>query len=388
MSAGLSVCVTGAAGFVGAHVVRLMVERGHEVRGTYRGGGEDRLRELGAEPVRADVLDRDAIDAAVRGTGLIVHCAGAVGSPPSGSAWEANTAGPARVVEAAARAGIERVVVTSSVLALGFAPPGRTGDEEDRVESRVPLVYPESKREGDRGALEAGRRLGVEVVVVHPGYVLGPPVRPEDSGGSSRVVCQYLRGRLPAVVGGDTNLVDVRDVAEGHVLAAERGRPGERYVLGGHDIAWADLIERLAERSGVRHPVFVLPPAFATAARAGERARLPMPMPAETLTLMGGNTRFSSRKAERDLGYRARPLDETLGDTVDWCTERIRAGMDASESSALSRMSAMIQRAGAAGALGPVHAAERRFGRRLIAGSDGASRTRPRRRRRRAGAAR
>jgi dihydroflavonol-4-reductase len=358
-----------------------MVERGDRVRGTHRGSGADRLRELGAEAVQADVLDRDALDAAVRGTSLVVHCAGAVGSPPAGRAWEANTSGPARVVEAAARAGIERVVVTSSVLALGFAPPGRTGDEEDRVASRVRLVYPESKREGDRGALEAGRRLGVEVVVVHPGYVLGPPVRREDSGGSSRVVCQYLRGRLPAVMGGDTNLVDVRDVAEGHVLAAERGRPGERYVLGGHDIPWADLIERLAELSGVRHPVFVLPPAFATAARAGERARIPTPMPAETLTLMGGNTRFSSRKAERDLGYRARPLDETLRDTVDWCTERMHAGLDGSESSALSRASELIQRAGAAGALDPVHAAERRFGRRFLTGSNGQVRTRRRRRR-------
>ena len=373
MSTGVAVCVTGADGFVGGHVVRLLAERGYTVRGTHRGRGrgERRIAALGGEPVVADVLDRSALDAAVSGSKIVIHCAGAVGSPPTGRAWEANVAGPARAVEAAAAAGAERVVVTSSVLALGFAPPGRTGDEEDRVEAPVPLSYPDSKREGERAALDAGRRLGVEVVVVNPGYVLGPPVHREGPGGSSLVVCQYMRGRLPAVMDGQTNLVDVRDVAEGHVLAAERGRPGERYVLGGQDIAWAELFERIAEVSGVRHPVLVLPPRLATAARAGERAKLPMPMAAETLTTMGANTRFSSRKAERELGYRPRPFDEMLRDTVDWCAERIAAGDFNEEPSAMARMAKLVQRADRAGALAPLRRAERRYTRRFVTMSDG-----------------
>lgn len=362
--------MTGADGFVGLHVVRELVEQGHEVRGTHRRPASSAtLRALGAEPVTADVLEPESLRDAFGGVEAVVHCAGAVGAPPVGPAWEANASGPSNVVHAAAEVGAPRVVVTSSVLALGFAPPGRAGDERHSVEPRAPLAYPRSKRAGELGALRAGAQRGVDVVVLNPGYVLGPPVDRDGSPGSSAVVGQYLRGRLPAVIGGRTNVVDVRDVAAAHVLAVSRGRPGERYVIGGHDIAWAELIERVAELSGVRQPVLVLPPAVATAARAGERVGLAGPMPAETLTAMGSDTRFSSRKAEAELGYRARPLDETLLDTISWFRARIAAGAFNGGESSMARASALVRRAERVGALGPVRVAERRLGRRLVVGA-------------------
>ena len=120
------------------------------------------------------------------------------------------------------------------------------------------------------------------------------------------MIGNYLRGRLPAVVDGETNVVDVRDVAEGHLLAAARGAPGERYVLGGHDLRWVELIERVARLSGVHHPLLVLPPEAGALARRAEELGLASPMAGEGLLLMAQNWRYSSAKARRELGYRAR----------------------------------------------------------------------------------
>ena len=186
----------------------------------------------------------------------------------------------------------------------------------------------DSKHEGEVEALAAGARHGVEVVLVNPSYVLGVPVdRSQPGETSTRTIGNYLRGRLPAVVDGQTNIVDVRDVATGHLRAAEKGRPGERYILGGHDIGWVELIEKVAELSGVRHPLAVLPPGFAEAARRGESLGMWMPISAEGLVLMAQNWRYSSRKARGELGYRPRKLDTTLSDTIDWYRDLIDSGV-------------------------------------------------------------
>ena len=160
--------------------------------------------------------------------------------------------GPRLAVEAAAAEGVRRVVLTSSVAAIGPAPPGEVGSEEDMYRGGgLGLTYVDAKHEGESEALAAGARLGVEVVVVNPSYVFGVPIDPRHPGETSnRIIGNYLRGRLPAVVDGETNAADVRDVAAGHLMAAEKGTPGERYVLGGHDIRWVELVERVAELSG------------------------------------------------------------------------------------------------------------------------------------------
>src|SRR3954470_12013432 len=263
------VCVTGATGFIGGHVAQLQSRKG-SVRVTYRDEERlDRLSELDVEPVRADTMDRSALRRAFRGCDLVYHTAGYVGSRPPERVWEVNALGPRIAVEAAAAEGVRRIVVTSSVAGIGPAPPGEVGSEDEIYRGgELRLTYADAKHEGESEALAAGARRGVEVVVVNPSYVFGVPVDPAQPGETSnRMIGNYLRGRLPAIVDGETNAADVRDVAAGHLQAAERGKPGERYVLGGHDIAWPDLIERVARLSGVHHPLLVLPRETARVAR-------------------------------------------------------------------------------------------------------------------------
>jgi dihydroflavonol-4-reductase len=366
----VTTCVTGATGFIGRWVAELASKGGHELRVTYR--DEARLGSLEAEAVKADVLDRGSLRRAFRGCELVLHTAGVVGARPPERVWEVNALGPRNAVEAAAAEGVRRVVVTSSVAGIGPAPRGRPGTEDDPyLGGGLGLTYVDSKHEGEAEALAAGARLGVEVVIVNPSYVFGPPAdRGSGRQTSNRMVGSYLLGRLPAVVDGETNVADVRDVARGHLLAAERGLPGERYVLGGHDLRWVELIERVAELSGVRRPVVVLPPEAGAAARAAEALRLPSLVSAEGVVLMAQNWRYSSRKARRELGYRTRSLDRTLTDTIDWYLDLIERGeIGGGAPSALSLAAAGVRLAGRAGVLRGLRALEGRTGRRLVVGA-------------------
>ena len=205
-------CVTGATGFVGGHVAQALVKRGDSVRVTYR--DRERLGRLGAleaEEVRADVLDRGSMRRALRGSDVVFHTAGYVGSRPRELVWDMNALSPRVVVEAAAAEDVGRVVLTSSVAAIGRAPHGEAATEETVFRGgEFGLAYAEAKHEGEAEALAAGARLGVEVVVVNPSYVLGVPVdRTQPGETSTRVVGNFLLGRLPAVVDGATNVVDV-----------------------------------------------------------------------------------------------------------------------------------------------------------------------------------
>ena len=365
-------CVTGATGFIGGHVARLQSELGGSVRVTYR--DEDRLGRLDgfdAEPIKADVLDRAALRRAMSGCEVVFHTAGLVASRPADRVWEINSLGPRVAVEAAAAEGVRRVVLTSSVAGIGPAPPGGVGDEEEPFRGGgLGLTYVDAKHEGEAEALAAAARLGVEVVIVNPSYVFGVPVdRTQPGETSTRMVGNYLRGRLPAVVDGHTNVVDVEDVAAGHLAAAERGRPGERYVLGGHDVSWVELLDRVAKLSGVHHPLVVLPPEAAGVARIAEALRLPSPIAAEGVVLMAQNWRYSSRKARRELGYRPRSLTRTLRDTVDWYLELGQRGaLDGGGPSPLSLAAQGVRLADRVGLLHGLRAAERYVGRQLVTG--------------------
>jgi dihydroflavonol-4-reductase len=365
----VTICITGATGFIGAQVAKLAVEAHGVPRVTYR--DEQRLARLGGlevDAVKADVLDRAALRRAFRGCEMVFHAAGMVGSRPPELVWQINALAPRIAVEAAAAEGVRRVVVTSSVAGIGPAPSDRPGTEEDVYRGwGLGMTYPDAKHEGESEALAAGARLGVEVVVVNPSYVFGPPVdRSQPGETSTRMIGNYLRGRLPAVVDAQTNVVDVRDVAKGHLLAAERGRPGERYVLGGHDAGWVELLERVADLSGVHYPLVVLPPQAAAAARLAESLGLPSLVAAEGIVLMAQNWRYSSAKARRELGYRARPLDRTLKDTIAWYRELLDGGLGAGAVSPLSLAAAGVRLAGRTRLLGGLEAAERYLGRKLV----------------------
>jgi dihydroflavonol-4-reductase len=366
----VTACVTGATGFIGAHVARLSSDS-RPTRITYRDEARlTRLNGADVEPVRADVLDRAALRRAFRGCDTVFHCAGFVGSHPEERVWQVNALGPRVAVEAAAAEGVRRVVLTSSVAGIGPAPPGVSGSEEGVYRGGgLGLAYPDAKHEGEAEALAAGARHGVEIVIVNPSYVFGVPVdRTAPGETSTRLIGNYLRGRLPALVDGETNVVDVRDVAKGHIRAAERGRPGERYVLGGYDTTWVELFERVAELAGVRHPLLVLPREAGTVARAAEAAGLTSAVSAEGLVLMAQNWRYSSTKARRELGYRTRALDRTLTDTIDWYRELIENGtLGGGRPSVLSLAATGMRLADRAGALAPLRLAERYTGRRMLA---------------------
>ncbi len=369
---GMRACVTGGTGFVGAHIVRALADRDDDVRVVYR--DPDRLKALrGVKYRRAkcDVLDYKSMRRALRGIDVLFHVAGNVASNPVQSVWELNAEGPVVAVEAAAAEGVRRVVLTSTISAIGTANGNGPADESTRYpEDWLGLTYPDSKHAGERAALEAAERHGIDVVVVNPAYVLGVPVdHRQGCDTSTRTIANYLRGRLPGVLDAPMNFVDVEDVAAGELLAAEHGKPGERYILGGVNLRWAELIDRVAELSGVRYPIMVLPTSIRRLTRIREAIGLPGALSAEASNLMGQDWRFTSKKARDELGYTSRPLDDTLNATIEWVLERIEAGaFDDSRVSGLSRWADSMRMASRLGLLAPVRVGQRVLGRRLVAG--------------------
>jgi dihydroflavonol-4-reductase len=365
----MRVCVTGATGFIGAHVTAGLVQAGHDVRVTVR--DRERLRALAGlhfEPVQANVVDRRSLRRAFAGCELVFHTAGLVASRPESEVWRVNAVAPRLAVEAAARAGVRRVVVTSSVGAFGPATGGRAANERQPwPEEGTGLVYTDAKHDGELAALEAGERLGLEVVAVNPAYVLGAALNRSLAGETStRIVANYLRGRLPAIVDSYTNVVDVEDVAQGHLLAARKGRPGERYILGGDNLRWSEVIERVATLSGIEYPLIVLPPEVATAAEVMKRLGGPFGT-LEGIRLMAPHWRYSSAKARRELGYAPRSATETLRRTVEWYLELIEDDrLPARSSRSFYLMTGAVRTASRFGLLVPLRAAGAVTGRRTV----------------------
>jgi dihydroflavonol-4-reductase len=364
--------VTGATGFLGGHVTKLLAERGDEVRVTYR--DPERLKHLSGVKVRrakADVLDYKAMRRALKGSDVLFHTVGFVGSNPAELVWRLNAHAPVVAVEAAAAEGLKRVVLTSTISAIGPATNGRPASElTEYPRDWLGLAYPDSKHEGELAALEAGERHGIEVVVVNPAYLLGVPIDRDQPGETStRTVGNYLRRRLPGVIDAPMNFADVEDAAMGHLLAAGKGKPGERYILGGVNLSWPELIERVAEVSGHRHPVLVLPPETARVAQIREAMKIPSALPAEGFGLMSKDWRFSSEKAKRELGYTTRPLDETIRATVDWYLELIDGGAFLDEvRSGMSTIAGGLAQAAAFGLLHPVRLGQFVTRRRVLVG--------------------
>ena len=365
----MKVCVTGATGFIGAHVAAQLAAAGHDVRVTFR--DRERLRALEGvevEPVSANVLDRRALRRVFEGCELVFHAAGLVASRPTGEVWRVNAVAPRLAVEAAGRAGVRRVIVTSSVGALGPAGAGRSANERNPwPKDGTGLLYADAKHEGEVAALDAGELLELEVVSVDPAYVLGAALNRSLAGETStRIVANYLRGRLPAIVDSYTNVVDVEDVARGHLLAAAKGRPGERYILGGENLRWSEVIERVAKISGLRHPLIVLPPQVALAADALKRLGAPFGT-LEGIRLMAPNWRYSSAKARKELGYSPRSAAETLRHTVEWYLELIEDDrLPARQNRSFDWSTRAVRLADRLRLLAPVRAAGSLAGRRTV----------------------
>jgi dihydroflavonol-4-reductase len=314
--------VTGATGFVGSHVARALAARGDEVRGTVRPTSRlEPLKGLDVDTVVADVTDRRAVRRALRGVTRVFHLAGSTNLRlRADDLFHINVRGTRTVLEECLRAGVERVVHTSSVVAVGPAPPGGAADE--RLVWRggsLGIPYVESKHEAEVEALRIAAR-GLPVVVVCPAYVLGAG---DAQRSSTELVRRFMLRRIPAYVDGAINIVDVADVAAGHLLADELGVPGERYILGNRNYTWDRLFADLARLSGVEAPAVKLP-VPAALALAEALGRLPGPTPVTPVEIRSAAHwwTYRSTKARRELGWTTRPHEETVEATVAWYRER------------------------------------------------------------------
>jgi len=317
--------VTGATGLVGSHVARALAERGDRVRVTVRPSSRlDNLEGLDVERTTCDLLDRRALRRALRGVDRLFHVAGLTSlRAPREALVEANVTVTRVVMEEALRAGVTRVVHTSSVATIGPAPRGSTADETQvYAAGRWAIPYVDAKREAEVEALHHAA-LGLPVVVVCPGHVFG---RGDVYRSSTDLVRRFMQRAIPAYVDGALNIVDAQDVAAGHLLADEHGRVGERYILGNRNFTLDRLFADLGRVSGVEPPAvkLPLPAALALAAWSERLGRFGPVPPITTVEARAASLwwAFRSTKARRELGYRPAHHEDTLEATVAWYRER------------------------------------------------------------------
>jgi dihydroflavonol-4-reductase len=317
----VSVFLTGGSGLIGGARARRLAERGDEPVALARSDAAERkLAELGARVVRGDVLDEDALAGGMAGCELLYHVAGVNSMCPDDPAalFHVNVRGAEAAVRAAARAGVGRVVLTSSAASLG-EPHGSVGREDTRHRGTYLSVYERSKHEGEIAAFAAARRAGIELVSVNPSSVQGPG----RASGTGRILIAYLNGRLRAFVDTHISIVDIDDCVDAHLVAAERGQNGERYVISGAAISAREALDIVSDISGVRRDVKILPAPLARAAGAivegAFRARGKTPPVCREMvrTLLHGH-RYDGSRATRELGLEYTPVADTFRRTIDW----------------------------------------------------------------------
>jgi dihydroflavonol-4-reductase len=315
--------VTGASGFLGWHVARLLVERGYRVRALVRPGS--RIEGLDVEPVTGDLRDPASLERAVAGCGLLFHVAAdyRLWAKDPGDLYRSNVEGTRHLLTAARRAGVERVVYTSTVGCIGI-PPGGIGDETTPVSlADMAGHYKRSKFQAEQVALEFARD-GFPVVIVNPTAPIGDhDVKPTPTG---QIVLDFLRGDMPAFIDTGLNVVDVRDTALGHLQACDHGRPGERYILGCENLTLQQILQTLARITGRKAPTAKLPYAVAYLAGlcstgwASVTGRPPR-VPIEAVRMAGKKMWVSHAKATRELGFTPGPAETALRRAVEYFTE-------------------------------------------------------------------
>jgi len=320
--------VTGATGFVGAAVARKLVARGESVRVLVRPTSDRRnLEGLAVEPVEGDLRDRASLARALKGVTALYHVAAdyRLWTRNPDELYASNVEGSKAIVEAAAEAGVKRTVYTSSVAVLGINKDATPSNEETPV-GLADMIghYKRSKYLAEEAVRALVAAHDLDLVIVNPSTPIGPrDVKPTPTG---RMVLDAARGKLPAFVDTGLNVVHVDDVAEGHLLAYEKGSKGERYILGGHDMSLQAILTEVARIAGRKPPRVKLP----------HGAVMPVAAVSELwASLFGGEplaTRdgirmarkkmyFSSEKARSALGYAPRPAEEALKDAVTWFRE-------------------------------------------------------------------
>jgi dihydroflavonol-4-reductase len=312
--------VTGASGFLGWHVARVLIERGHAVRALVRPGS--RVTGIPVSTVTGDLRDRASLDRAVAGCGLVFHVAAdyRLWAKDPRDLYASNVEGTRNLLAASTAAGVDRIVYTSTVGCIGI-PHGGIGDETTPV-TLDDMVghYKRSKFLAEQVALEFAR-AGLPVVIVNPTAPVGDhDVKPTPTG---KIVLDFLNGQMPAFIDTGLNVVDVRDTAAGHLLACERGRPGERYILGSENLTLAGILQTLAEITGRKAPGIRLPYAVAWCAGACSTAwagltGTPPRVPMEGVRMARKKMWVSHEKARRELGFEPGPAKAALARAVEW----------------------------------------------------------------------
>lgn len=316
--------VTGGTGFLGSHIVRELAGRGDSLRLLVRPGRDlSQLTGIKFERADGDICDRDSVRAAMKGVDRVFHVAGKTSMRPADRdrVFEVNVGGTVNVMEEALRAGVVRAVHTSSAGAVGPAPPHGTADETQLFKAgHLGIAYINSKHEAETAAMRVAAK-GLPVVVVNPSFVLGPD---DPTGTSNRLVRRLLLRRIPAYVDGGLNVVDVRDVARGHLLADERGEEGERYLLTGRNFTLQRFFADLSRIAGVPPPPAKVPGhALLAGIEALEKAGLPSPTTADEVRSGMQWWTYRNDKAVGQLGFAPRPHEETLEETVAWQLDRL-----------------------------------------------------------------
>jgi dihydroflavonol-4-reductase len=319
----MRVLVTGGTGFLGANLVAALVERGDTVRVLRRANSSlVALEGLPVDHVIGDILDPAAVDQAVRGCDLVFHVAALASywRAQRAQIYRVNVEGTRTVMEACLRAGVPRVVHTSSVAAIGIAPRGTIADETTPFDAlSATFAYADSKRRAEEVVQQAIAR-GLDVVIVNPATVFGAGDHYLNTG---RIVIEYGRGRIPVVPPGGMCVVDVDAVVQGHLLAAARGRTGERYILGGENLTHRQIAATIAAVTGRRAPRLVVPrPLLGPLARLVDAFNRISPWPplvsGEQIRLSGEDFFFTSGKAVRELGYPLMPFRGAVEKAYRW----------------------------------------------------------------------
>ena len=323
----MKVLVTGATGFIGGNLARRLCQRGYEVRALVRPGANTlTIDDIDVEQFPGDILDRESVGRAVEGCQAVFHCAAiyAFWSRTPDLIHRTNVDGTKTVLQAAKRAGASRIVFTSTVSTMGFWP-GKLSTEETLLDPSYLIGhYKNSKHQAELLAFEMAAE-GLPLVVVNPTAPVGPwDVKPTPTG---RIILDFMRGRIPAYLDTGLNLVDVEDVAEGHILALEHGIPGQRYLLGNKNVSLIDMFHMLQAITGRRAPRCRIPYWMALAAGYLDEAvegrilsREPR-IPVEGIKIARSPMSVDCEKAIRELGLTQNSVEVALEKAVTWFTD-------------------------------------------------------------------
>lgn len=320
-----TVFVTGGSGFVGGHLVRALADRGDRIFALKRGSSDTRLVEdLPVEWIEGDLLRPSSYQEALKGCQSVFHCAAdyRLFSKDPSSLYQINVEGTRALLRSCAEHGVPKVVYTSSVAALGLPAPGHVSNERNRATAgRVVGHYKKSKFLAQEAVLEMADQ-GLPVVLVNPSTPIGPgDLKPTATG---KIIVDFLNGKMPAYLDTGLNLVPVEDVAAGHLLAEEKGRNGELYILGHLNLTLKEILEMLASITGLPAPRVKIPYPVAwtvglldTLVEGYGLNRTPQ-VPLEGVRMARKKMFFDAQKARDELGFRPGSVTDALSRAVDW----------------------------------------------------------------------